>query len=394
MNTSFRTFVVMSVVALLILVSCTRKKNPTQPHDDNTAVPQGVARITGDVKDAAGHALSDVALHIVYDFSGTVRPHAEPLTPSSALFYDLDSTLYTECGGTTPLPDGVMVKIFWDQNNNGPDSTDRQPPLCSNPPDCADGPAYTVNFNEFPINGGEYPQDVGPGRFYNDYYFVTVGDMLTPNKFYGRIYCGDGNVLYESDVIDVHSGLGEYAMRFHCTPCIGDPGVPQWSLDQPYPNPAADSVYVHFNMKEAAQAVLTLNWPGGSRVDTAFNQNLGSGAVTQSFLFGNRPNGLYTVRFRAGSYQADAQILKNVTDDDVLRGTDAAAFSGSDGTFTLDTPAGVNIAQRGQHGEVMANAPLSHVKVVAIKVGYAVAETTFVVGSQQSYDVNLTLRLQ
>jgi hypothetical protein len=390
MNASFRTFMVLVVVSLAV-ISCTKKKSPTAPHDDNNGIPQGAARIRGAVHDASGAALSNVALHIVYDLSPTAASQVIPLGPPSiACLYETDSVLTTECGDTVPLPEGVMVKLFWDVDSDGPDSTDPQPTVCNNPPDCIDGPPGTVNFNEFPING--VSQFFGPGRFWMDPCFVTSGYSLEPSRFYARIYCSDGNILYESDVITLPSGPSEAQLHFHCTPCSGAPEVPEWNLDQPYPDPATDSVYVHFSMKESAQALVTLLWPGGNRTDTTFDQNLGSGGRTYSFLLGDRPNGLYTVRMRAAGFQADAQILKNVTDNDVLRSTDAAASSGSDGAFTFDAAAGVTIARRGPHGEVMSNAPLSQLKVVAIKFGYAIAETTFVAGSGQTVDVSLTLR--
>jgi hypothetical protein len=395
MPSTLKVFLIAAVLTTLIAVSCTKKKNPTAPSEDTTAVPEGIARITGSVKDASGAALSDVALHLVYPLPPVTRPLAHPMTPTTAVLFDTAQELTTECNGSTPLSDGVMVKLFWDSTGNGADSTDPQPRVCDDPPDCLTGPPFTVGFNEFAINGTRFSQEdpaIRPGNFWTDPAFTTVGDVFTPNKFYARIYCADGRVLWESDVVTLPPNASEQAMHFHCMQCNGIPGTPVWRLDTPYPNPAADTVMVNFGLQSTAQALVSLVWPRGTRTDTLFFENTGSGTRIFDFALGTRPNGLYTVRLRAGTYQAEMGLLKNVAGTDTLRGTDAYTFTGSDGAFRLDAAAGVTINQRGPAGEAMGTATLSSVKVIALKQGFAVAETTLAVGSQERHNISLTLR--
>lgn len=392
---SSRILFLIPLLASLFLTSCTKKSHPTAPPDNGNGVPQGAARISGNVHDANGAALTDVALHAVYDFSGPAGSPADPQTPSSVTFYDDDQVLYTECNGSTPVPDGVMVEIFWDRNSNGPDSTDPQPPLCYDPPDCPNqDPPFTVNLIEFPINGTNPDVGYGPGLFYMLRNFSENGDVLTPNKFYGRIYCADGHVLYTSNPIDLPQGASEQRMHFTCTPCTGAPGIPAWRLDQAYPNPATDSVTVGFGLRESAQTLITLIWPGGATADSVLNASLGSGSRTFTFRLGMRPNGLYALRLRAGTFQADASLLKNVSDQNVLRVSDAATRTGNDGKYTFDTAAGQTIHKRSPRDEDQGTTVLARLRVIAIKAGYQVADTAFAVVNQQSYNVDLVLRPQ
>jgi len=385
----------LSLAALLIaliVVSCA-KKNPTAPKDNGNGIPQGTARISGVVHDSSGAVIPNVALHIVYVFAGPADTPDAPQVPSSVTLFDTSQVLVTECGGTTPIPDSVMIEIFWDRNSNGPDSTDPQPPLCDNPPDCPNElPPFTVNMIEFPVNG--VAVGLGAGHFYQERNFATAGDVLRPNRFYGRIYCSDGNVLYTSDVIDVPAGLSEREMHFHCTPCSGAPAAPAWRFDQPYPNPATDSVTVDFGLQQTSQALLTILWPDGTHMDSILSTRLSSGGKSVAFDLGARPNGLYAVQLNAGAYQAQASLLKNVSGSDTLRGMDPAVYSGNDGKFTFDAAAGQVIHKRGAHNDDQGTATLSKLKVVTIKSGYQIADTTIDLVNQQSYNVNLTLRTQ
>ena len=65
---------------------------------------------------------------------------------------------------------------------------------------------------EFPINGVE--TTMGPGMFSSNPGLVTVGDVLVPNRYYARIYCADGNVLYTSNVIEAPGGLTDAYLTF------------------------------------------------------------------------------------------------------------------------------------------------------------------------------------
>jgi hypothetical protein len=102
--------------------------------------------------------------------------------PFVACLEDVDFTLTTTCGGSTPLPDSTIVQVFWDWNNNGPDAADSLLRLCDNPPNCETGPASTYNYNRFYINGAA--QQVGPGYFLVDPCLVSVGLTPSPARYY------------------------------------------------------------------------------------------------------------------------------------------------------------------------------------------------------------------
>jgi hypothetical protein len=391
---SHRTIIIAlcGLVAALSFASCKKEKTPTNSNPNQ--IPSNVARILGSVQDAAGNPVSDVFLHIVYPQAAPAFM-AEPQTPSSALFRSDTNALYTECNGDVPLPDGVIVKIFWDRNGNGADDSDEPAPLCYNPPECRDGPALTVSFNEFPVNG--VAQNLGAGRFIAGRYFRTVGDILRPNRFYARILCADGRTLYTSQVLDLPSGPSTNVLHFTCTPCTGEPVIPQWALNPSYPNPATDSLTLSYGLQADAAALITLHGAARGRVDTLVNTRLSSGLRVQRVALstaatGRIANGLYTVQFQAASFDQQHDILKNDTSLVNLRNTEAATTTASDGSFTLDAPAGISLTRRGEQGDSLGVTTLARLRVVAIKVGFAAVDTIFNISGGQGYDVNFVLR--
>ena len=393
MNLKWRHAAVL-LASVLFALSCQKKEsNPTAPSEGE--VPAGLARIAGAVRDAGGVALPNVALHVIYVMPTPAKQAADPLIPSTAIFYNDQQVLTTECGGGTPLQDGVLIKLFWDQNGDGPDPSDPQPPLCADPPDCANGPSLTANFTELPINGVDV--QLGAGYFYATRAFTTIGELLSPSRYYGRIYCSDGNVLWTSDVIDVLGGYGEYLMTFPaCTPCEGGPVVPAWQLSPSYPNPAEDSVIIRYSLLETRPVLLSLHGQSRASVDTLFYQaNVSTGSHEQRVSLANLPhpphNGLYTLRLSAISYQAEQPLLRNVTEAATLRGMDGIAVSAGDGSYTFDTAAGVTFHRYAADGTDGGSVLLNRVRVLAIKPGYAITDTTIGVGSAQNIALDLRL---
>ena len=358
-------------IALVIFVSCKKDEdNPTGPDNNNGPM----RHITGTVRDADGNPLANVALHVVYDLPVQVQA-AHPIHTPSIIIFENTEPLYTECGGNVPIPDGVMVRLFWDRNGNGPDDADEPPPLCDDPPMCEYGPARTVNIIEFPINGVE--TTMGPGMFTSNPGLATIFDMLIPNRYYARIYCADGNVLYTSNVIEPAGGLTDAYLTFDCTPCSGAPALPEWSLTQCYPNPAMDSVTIPFGLQTTAEATLSLRLWTEPATDTLYFGHLPSGSHNRKVAVSSYPNGLYEVRLHAGTYIADHFLLKNETDMNVARATEGLIYTGTDGAFTMDVAAGVVIDLRGAQGENRGTVTLARMKIAAIKPGYAIADTTF-----------------
>ncbi|MFZ5433794.1 MAG: hypothetical protein ACOZB3_08485 [Calditrichota bacterium] len=378
------------LTVLSLLLSCKKEeKSPTGP-GDGPDVPAGYARLTGTVRDAAGTPVSDVFLHIIYPVGTTTTEQAHPMTPSSVLFYNDSQTLTTECGGSTSLPEGVIIKLFWDRDGDGVDNEDPPPPLCDNPPNCEGSPAGTVNFIEMPINGPTI--GLGEGQFMANLFFTTVGDVLTPNRFYARIYCADGNVLWTSQVVDVPAGPSERELVFTCTPCDGAPVIPSWNLEQSYPNPAADSVTIRFGLQDVAQSKITLRWPNNRYSETLLDSVYGSGGQQLKLNLGDRPNGLYTVHYTAGTYSNEHMLLRNVNDYNTLRGMEEFALSGSEGTYTFDAAAGQSLRLRSADGADQGTLILTRLTVVAIKNGYQIADSTLDIAATQEYAVDLVLQ--
>ena len=141
----------------------------------------------------------------------TASAFAQPFSAQWIYVSDLGApALTTTCPpqGTTPIPDGRIVKIFWDSNGNGPDLTDPQPTVCTDPPLCEQGPIGTVNYNQFTMNGTA--NGYGPGYFLTDYNFNSVNVMPDPPRYYLRIYELDGvNFLWTSRVFTLTSGAQE-----------------------------------------------------------------------------------------------------------------------------------------------------------------------------------------
>jgi hypothetical protein len=115
------------------------------------------------------------------------------------------AALTTTCEGATPIPDGRLIKIFWDVDSDGPDLTDPQPTICDVPPDCEGGPAGTVNFNRFAMNGTAMFSEAG--YFYSDMDFTSIAQLPNPPRYYLRVYESDTtNFLWTSTVKTLVSG--------------------------------------------------------------------------------------------------------------------------------------------------------------------------------------------
>ena len=114
--------------------------------------------------------------------------------------------LSTTCIGSTPIPDGRMIKIFWDVDSDGPDLTDPQPTVCDVPPECETGPVTTVNYNQFAFNGTN--MGYGAGYFDTDPLFQMLTNMPNPPRYYLRVYESDGvTLLWTSAVKVVEQGI-------------------------------------------------------------------------------------------------------------------------------------------------------------------------------------------
>lgn len=106
--------------------------------------------------------------------------------------------LVTECGGATLIPDGALVKIFQDIDNDGPDLTDPQPMLCSDPPECVT-PFDAVNIDHFFMNGTEI--EYGPGYFSTLQALTCVATIPANAHYYVRIYEPDNTTVLWTSIV-------------------------------------------------------------------------------------------------------------------------------------------------------------------------------------------------
>jgi hypothetical protein len=147
-----------------------------------------------------------------------------------AFIYDGEFPMRDACTNGNPVPDGTMMYIYWDSNSNGPDATDPLAPLCNDPPSCSSGaPTGSVNYNQMPINSGEWGLDAG--EFFPDRAFCSVGDVTNPPRFYIRLPLANG-VTWTSRVMTFVSGPGNDtdlgAADWTCTfvnLCVTSPSV-------------------------------------------------------------------------------------------------------------------------------------------------------------------------
>ena len=109
------------------------------------------------------------------------------------------------CENGTPLPDGTIIRIYWDNDDNGPDDDDPQPCVWDGwpeppPPNCPFG------MNQFQMNG-EF-NELGPGYFAMESAWSSGGILPPlPHRYYLRLCIGD--IRWESSVVTVHVGAQE-----------------------------------------------------------------------------------------------------------------------------------------------------------------------------------------
>ena len=134
------------------------------------------------------------------------------------IFYlgdDGSPPLADSCVLGTPLPDGSVVYILWDSNENGPDAADPWPPICGVPPH---EPFYCVNYNQFLLNGG---QEIGePGYFSTNNSFSSLGPFPQPWNFYLRVCTPE--LHWDSNVFTLGPGTQIVLPTFVCLeePCM------------------------------------------------------------------------------------------------------------------------------------------------------------------------------
>jgi hypothetical protein len=112
-----------------------------------------------------------------------------------------------------PYSDGVPVCVFWDNNANGPDSTDIQP---------VQGDGYAqVNFTCMVLNGGE--QGFGQGFFSTDPFFCVFELPTAPDTNLYYLQVNSGGSCWRTDVFTVPAGVDEWLINevnWHCVNAV------------------------------------------------------------------------------------------------------------------------------------------------------------------------------
>lgn len=113
--------------------------------------------------------------------------------------------LRTQCTTGTPLPDGTVISIYWDNNNNGPDVTDVQPEI---------GIEYgQANYVTLPMNG--VGLGLGAGYFVNELESFFVQFLPTSAEVPGDtalyyLEISQPNLCIQSSVFSLQQGLVEW----------------------------------------------------------------------------------------------------------------------------------------------------------------------------------------
>ncbi|MBK6765347.1 MAG: T9SS type A sorting domain-containing protein [bacterium] len=156
-------------------------------------------------------------------------------------YNDCDHPLTTLCGGGVAIPDySVEVELMWDQNNNGPDSTDQPARQSEN------GPPFTI-----PMNGGDL---LGcEGTFISESTFTPWPSPPNPPRYWLRIYIADGPTTWRTGSFTVTEWYFELLLQHShwfcnespvaCTPppqvpgfIVREDGCNEYSIEwQPYP---------------------------------------------------------------------------------------------------------------------------------------------------------------
>ncbi|MCC6476802.1 T9SS type A sorting domain-containing protein [bacterium] len=207
----------------------------------------------------------------------------------AVLLYSSEQLITDACEGGDFVPDGTVIKVFWDANGNGPDTTDAQPVEGAGPMEC--------NFNQFTVNGAGFGL---PGGFFTETAFSIPTGVPDSPSYYLKI-CLDANELqWVTDTFVVSAGLqerifGNSLPEYVPWSCVNEAcgGCP---TPVPVTNLTADTT--------SCQDVL-LNWDHADdvtgyrvRVDEGADYFISSGLTTE-WLDTVSPAGVHFYRVRA-----------------------------------------------------------------------------------------------
>ena len=214
------------------------------------------------------------------------------------------------CEAGDPLPDGTVIEIHQDLDNDGPDTNDPMPRVGDQP--------GNVNYDHFTINGIEL--GIGPGRFYTDPAWSSV-NSLPPgsNSWYLVVRCSDSvvfhytteNYFFTPNPTEVYT-----EEDWTCIDCISDavsPGNPpvirHYALHQNYPNPFNPETSIAFDLAESGPVILSVYNLIGQEVASLVNGMQDAGRHIVRFDAMNLSSGVYLYRITANNFTDQEKML-------------------------------------------------------------------------------------
>jgi hypothetical protein len=170
--------------------------------------------------------------------------------------------------------------------------------------------------------------------------------------------------------------------------------VTQFCLDQSFPNPVQDSVWIGYDLCRTGMVWLGIyDLSGRMVVSMADSVSSGVGSHLRSCSMNSLPNGMYTYRLKiCDGYQAQKTLLRNVTNYNSLRYVPGAAVTDSSGAFSMSLAAGATIPMRDAGNQDLGSKPLNAAAIVAFKPGYSYSDTTLDLAGEPPFSIQLNLR--
>ena len=316
-------------------------------------------QISGTVTNSSGAALSGVALHVVYDFeSGSVRqsvPLSEVTVSSVCHRASLDSVVLVAVD-FRPLDNAV--RISWRT-------------------------LAEFNLDRFIIKRDN----------------VVIGMIPATNTATAHDYSyTDENVangtthIYELWVREMDTSEQLLASET-VTPSFWYAVVTEYALFQNFPNPAEDTTTIAFDLVDANYVALKVFSMEGTEITTLADNPYASGRHGMHFSVSNLANGLYRYRLSVGSpiFVDEKILLKNTTDSEALRYVPGIATTDNSGHFAFDAREGDTIAVYDSLARSLGTAVLDRARIVALKSGYAPADTTVSLAGNARHSLTFVL---
>jgi hypothetical protein len=201
----------------------------------------------------------------------------------------------------------------------------------------------------------------------------------------GRTY------TYTLSAVDLN-GFAQEVFSDTATPSLEHRPVTEYALHQNYPNPVEDSTKIAFDLVEDNPVLLKLFDVAGAEIATLVNAMYVAGRYTLTLYTSTLANGLYEYQIEFGDvYQAEKTLLKNTTDYQSLRSAPGVDMTDNSGHFEFDPSEGDTIMLYDGMVRYMGMRILDRAKIVALKSGYAPADTTVSLAGNAPHSLTFVL---